>query len=227
MDDLLATIEAHLRAAEGAGYNQRLDALYSAGSAASRLSRAIARGEAPPDRQALRRIFEIPIIGGCVPQCCNASSVRWQAILARIDALRAWGRVDPDALAELPRGLIEPLFAADSRRISMAAAEAFARSPTAVLAHLEVVRVALDHPRWQVVAGLARGLALVASPRPKNIVQMLDGAALHPHPQVRRIAERALQTRRSRADQGARSPSPSPTDPGEPGDDPERTTPRS
>lgn len=209
MEELLAEIDRNLRRAADGGYDERLHGIDAAGWAAQRLARRLVDAGARPERGLLPRLLTIPIVGGCVPQCCNASSVRMRGVHAHVDVLRAFARVDPDAAVELPREVVERLFAVDSRRIAMAAAELFARSPAAVVAHLEVVRVALDHPRWQVGLGLVQGLARAPAPRPRAVTQLLERATRHPEPRVRAFAERALgaarlsTSGRARADERA------------------------
>lgn len=192
---LCAEVQAELRRAEGAGYDERHNGLAKASWAAQRLCWRLTAKEALDARRTFLAVVAMPEISGCAPACCNASYVRAEILRAKLQVLRAWTARDPGVATELARERVELLLAPYSTRIASATAELFARSPRGTAAHLDtLLDVAKNHPRWQVRWVLVRALgrAELSVRTPKRVIDALQRAERSEHSEVQRAAIKAM-----------------------------------
>ena len=201
VEALCAEVEAELRGAEGAGYDERHNRLTRASWAVRRLCRGLTVKGARAARGTFLAVVDMPEIGGCAPACCNASYVRMEILGAKNRVLRAWAGKDPAVAAELTREQVERLLAPYSTRIALATAELFALSPRGTALHLDtLLDVVRTHPRWQVQWALVRALgrAELRGRTPRRVVDALQRAVKSEHPEVERAAKKALATQQRR-----------------------------
>lgn len=192
MDAAIETILAAARTAPGAGYNERLKLLAMAAQCARSLCRELTREQAQHARPVLRVVLELPLVGKCAAQCCEASSVRAAALAAKCAVLQTWARLDADAVDELAPALLAQLAAPSSRRIALAAVELVGRSEAGRSVFAAQLADALMHPRWQVAESAARGLGKLSAGAPEAARRALAQALRHKQWQVRRAAAKAL-----------------------------------
>lgn len=197
VEALCSEVEAELRRAEGAGYDERHNRLLKASWAVKRLCRGLTVKGARAARRTFLAVVDMPEIGGCTPACCNASYVRMEILGAKYGVLRAWAGKDPAVAAELTRERVERLLAPYSTRIALATAELFALSPRGTASHLDtLLDVIRTHPRWQVRWALVRALgrAELRGRTPARVVKGLQRAVRSDYPEVERAAKKALVT---------------------------------
>lgn len=189
---LVETIVESARAAPTAGYSERLDLLEKAAQTARSLCTHLTRADAKSARPAFFAVLEMPLTGGCAPQCCSASYVRAVEIEAKCEVLAAWKRLDPDVAIYLAPALVADLVVPSSKRISLATVELLAASPEACRIHLASLTASLAHPRWQVAEAAARGLAHFGPSLNAPASAALAEALGHEQWQVRRAVAKAL-----------------------------------
>lgn len=188
------SILAAIRQAAAAGYSERLDLLARAAQLTRSFCRELTPGEARRARAVLVAVLEMPLVGKCAPQCCNASYVHAVQLEAQSDVLAAYAHLDADAVIELSPGLLARLAAPESRRIALAAVELIGRSQEGRRVHADLLLGALVHGRWQVVESAARGLGRLGlnGDAPDRARGALVQALRHEQWQVRRAAAKAL-----------------------------------
>ncbi|MFO0577406.1 MAG: HEAT repeat domain-containing protein [Polyangia bacterium] len=186
------SILAAIRQAAAAGYSERLDLLARAAQLTRSFCRKLTRVEARRARAVLVAVLEMPLVGKCALQCCNASYVHAVQLEAKSDVLAAYAHLDADAVIELSPGLLARLAAPESRRIALAAVKLIGRSPEGRRVHAALLLGALVHSRWQVVESAACSLGRLGLDAPDRARGALAQALRHEQWQVRRAAAKAL-----------------------------------
>ncbi len=192
MDATIETILAAARTAPSARYDERMRLLTTAAQCARLLCRKLTRVQAQRARPVLHAVLELPLVGNCAPQCCDASSVRAAGIAAKCAVLQTWARLDADVVDELTPALFVQLAAPSSRCIALAAVELVVRSAAGCAGFTAQLVDALKHPRWQVAESAARGLGKLGTSAPEAVRRALTRALRHQQWQVRRAVAKAL-----------------------------------
>ncbi|MDG1482258.1 MAG: hypothetical protein P8R54_21895 [Myxococcota bacterium] len=155
--------------------------------------------------QALLLFMERSLHYNCVPQCCNASSIRLAQIYTKAQTLWFMGRHLPSLLTQLPALCMQDLLQPHSTIIAPAAAEALSRSSEGTTWHHHAVAAALtSHPRFYVRDFLLRAVARAAwdSP-PSRLITAVQTSGRAGDPSVIRVWQRralaALSPERSPA----------------------------
>lgn len=169
-----------------------MDLLEKASQTARALCAKLTHEDAKDARSVLIAVLEMPLIGGCVPECCSASYVRAVEIEAKCEVLAIWKRLDPDAAIALAPSLVAQLVAPLARRLALGTLELIERSPEACRVHVASVIDAVAHPRWQAAEAAARCLARLGVEAEDRVRAVLAEALGHEQWQVRRAAAKAL-----------------------------------
>lgn len=192
MKDRIESILEFARDAANADYSRRLELLEKAAQKARALCRKLTRNDAKHARSVLVTVLEMPLVGKCAPQCCNASYVTAVEVQAKCEVLATWKQFDPDAVLEISPALMAQLIAPYSRRIALATVELVERSPEGRRFHSTNLGEAVAHPRWQVTECAARALGKLGVDAPEKARMALAEALRHEQWQVRRAAAKAL-----------------------------------
>ena len=174
------------------GYGERLDLSQEVArvqlAAAARLAAEPARSRSA--LAALAAALDGTPVAGCVSACCEASWVREQQLRAKLELLRAIGRIDRAAIGRVAPATLAWLVAPPGRRLALPALGLLARSPWAARAHRDVVLRALEHQDPAVVEQAVRALRAAGMGRP--VLSALLGAARDGRDDVEIAALRAL-----------------------------------
>lgn len=142
--------------------------------------------------QALLLFMERSLHYNCVPQCCNASSIRREQIHTKAQTLWFMGRHLPSLLTRLPALCMQDLLQPHSTIIAPAAAEALSRSSPGTIQHHHAVAAALTtHPKFCVRDFLLRAVARAAwdSP-PSRLITAVQASVRAGDPSVIRAWQR-------------------------------------